>query len=206
MGKLLNSKKASMLFKEDTESTYFVDKTALLDELLPIIDPNVQANDSISDGGENRSGRSGKYICITRLCRFGKSVAANMIAAYWGKGGYAPVFDRLAVSSRNWYQAHINQHNVIHIAFNSLPADCVSYRQYIRRISRRLMIDLMQAYPNAGIQEDDALWDALNDILELKVDETPGESLRQIRDKQYALKFEGKMGEESTGAGGGTEM
>ena len=43
MGKLLNSKKASMLFKEDTESTYFVDKTALLDELLPIIDPNVQA-------------------------------------------------------------------------------------------------------------------------------------------------------------------
>lgn len=171
------------------------------------IGPNVQVNDSISDGGENRSGRSGKYICITRPRRFGKSVAANMIAAYFGKGrDTRPVFDRLAVSSRNWYQAHINQHNVIHIAFNSLPADCVSYRQYIRRISRRLMIDLMQAYPNAGIQEDDALWDALNDILELKVDETPGESLRQIRDKQYALKFEGKMGEESTGAGGGTEM
>ena len=172
MGKLLNSKKASMLFKEDTESTYFVDKTALLDELLPVIDPNVQANDSISDGAENRSGRSGKYICITRPRRFGKSVAANMIAAYFGKGrDTRPVFDRLAVSSRNWYQAHINQHNVIHIAFNALPADCVSYRQYIRRISRRLMTDLMQAYPDAGIQEDDALWDALNDILEYETED-----------------------------------
>ena len=58
MGKLLNSKKASMLFKEDTESTYFVDKTALLDELLPVIDPNVQANDSIPDGGSASPARA----------------------------------------------------------------------------------------------------------------------------------------------------
>ena len=33
-------------------------------------------------------------------------------------------------------------------------------------------------------------------ILELKVDDTPEEALRQIRDKKYALKFEGKLGEE----------
>ena len=39
MGRFLNSKKASLLFKDDAESTYFVDKTALLDELIPLIDP-----------------------------------------------------------------------------------------------------------------------------------------------------------------------
>ena len=33
-------------------------------------------------------------------------------------------------------------------------------------------------------------------ILELKVDDTPEKALRQIRDKKYALKFEGKLGEE----------
>ena len=33
-------------------------------------------------------------------------------------------------------------------------------------------------------------------ILELKVDDTPEEALRQIRDKKYALKFERKLGEE----------
>ena len=135
MGKLLNSKKASMLFKEDTESTYFVDKTALLDELLPVIDPNVQANDSIPDGGENRSGRSGKYICITRPRRFGKSVAANMIAAYFGKGrDTRPVFDRLAVSSRNWYQAHINQHNVIRFDVQRFLFDESHIPVFIKRI------------------------------------------------------------------------
>nr|WP_304971830.1 AAA family ATPase [uncultured Schaedlerella sp.] len=166
MGKFLNSKKASMLFKEDAESAYFVDKTALLDELIPVIDPGVQTG-NVSHCEESRPGRRSKYICITRPRRFGKSMAANMIAAYFGKGRDThDIFDKLGVSTRDWYQKQINQHNVIHIAFNSMPADCVSYRQYIQRIHGRLMRDLMQAYPDAEIAEGDALWDALNDILE----------------------------------------
>lgn len=32
-------------------------------------------------------------------------------------------------------------------------------------------------------------------ILELKVDHTVDEALRQIKDKKYALKFDGKIGE-----------
>lgn len=32
-------------------------------------------------------------------------------------------------------------------------------------------------------------------ILELKVDSTPQEAIRQIRDKQYALRLRGKLGE-----------
>lgn len=171
MGKFLNSKKASVLFKEDAESTYFVDKTALLDELIPIIDPDAQTDDAAT-GGESQPGRSSKYICITRPRRFGKSVMANMIAAYFGKGrDTRPVFDKLDVSSRRWYQTHINQHNVIQIAFNSLPADCTSYQQYIRRICRRLMGDLIEAYPDVKIAENDAPWDALNDILEYEEDD-----------------------------------
>lgn len=34
-------------------------------------------------------------------------------------------------------------------------------------------------------------------ILELKVDKTPEEAIEQIKEKNYALKFQGKMGEES---------
>lgn len=33
-------------------------------------------------------------------------------------------------------------------------------------------------------------------ILELKVDHTPDEAIRQIKDKKYALRFKGKLGEE----------
>lgn len=172
MGKFLNSKKASLLYKDDAEAAYFVDKTLLLDELIQIIDPQIPAGDT-QNNEENYSGRSGKYICITRPRRFGKSVMANMIAAYFGKDrDTRSIFDKLAVGTRSWYQSHINQHNVIHIAFNSLPVDCISYRQYIQRIHRHLMRDLVQAYPNVGIEEDGALWDALNDILEFEANDT----------------------------------
>lgn len=172
MGKFLNSKKASMLYKDDAASIYFVDKTALLDELIPVIDSKEQ-EDSTTKCEENQIYKNSKYICITRPRRFGKSVMANMIAAYFGKGrDTRPVFDKLAVSSRSWYQSHINQHNVIHIAWNSLPADCISYQQYIQRICKRLMHDLIQAYPDVGIDENDSLWDALNDILEFEKEDT----------------------------------
>lgn len=172
MGRFLNSKKASLLFKDDAESTYFVDKTALLDELIPIIDPQTLINNTQA-AKKNRLGRSNKYICITRPRRFGKSVMANMIAAYFGKDrNTRPIFDKLAISSREWYHNHINQHNVIHIAFNSMPAECSSYRQYIHRITRQLLNDLMMAYPDVGIEEDGTPWDALNDILEFYEEDT----------------------------------
>ena len=39
------------------------------------------------------------------------------------------------------------------------------------------------------IKSDDAI------IIELKVNHTPEEAIQQIRDRQYALRFEGKFGE-----------
>ncbi len=38
-------------------------------------------------------------------------------------------------------------------------------------------------------------------ILELKVDSTPEEAIKQVKDKNYALRFKGKMGEKPKYAG-----
>lgn len=61
----------------------------------------------------------------------------------------------------------MNQYNVIHISFNEIPRRCKTYEQYIERIEDRLIKDLKQAYPDAGINEDDAVWDILMDIYSL---------------------------------------
>lgn len=56
---------------------YFVDKTEMLRELVPLVE--------LKDGGPGKSaaegGKSPKYVCITRPCRFGKTVMANMIVS-----------------------------------------------------------------------------------------------------------------------------
>lgn len=156
MGMYLNSKKAAILYKDEADAAFFVDKTAILDEIVPLVEQ-----------------RGNKYICITRPRRFGKSVMASMIASYFGKGKDSKqTFDKLMVSSRSWYEKHLNKHNVIYISFNAVPKNCTTFQQYMNRIHKYMISDLMQAYPHAEIDENDAVWDALNRILELEEADT----------------------------------
>ena len=63
----LNSGEGYTLFKEAARTAAYVDKTLMIDSLYRYV----------------MSGS--KYICVTRPRRFGKSVAANMIAAFFDK-------------------------------------------------------------------------------------------------------------------------
>lgn len=65
MGAYLNSISAYTLYKNESVKPYFVDKTQILDEIIPM-----------ASEGSN-------YICITRPRRFGKTVMANLIASFF---------------------------------------------------------------------------------------------------------------------------
>lgn len=159
----MNGKKAYGVFQEDVAFTYYVDKTDILDELVPIL----ELKNSRTRQEKSGRGKGLKYICITRPRRFGKTMIANMIASYLGKGvDSSGEFDRLKASGYEWYKKHLNQHNVIRITFNELPNEITTFEQYISRIKRLLMDDLLMEYQNVRIREDDSIWDALTKIYE----------------------------------------
>lgn len=159
MGVYLNSQSAYGLFRKDYASTYYVDKTDILAELVPMVDSK--------ETGIKKFGSGLRYVAITRPRRFGKTVMANMIASYFGRGvDSSAEFDTLAVSRYPWYKEHLNSHNVIHIVFNEMPKGCKSYERYIDRIQESLLDDLIIAYPDARIRETDAVWDALTKVHE----------------------------------------
>lgn len=163
MGVYLNSKKPHLLFQDDRTASYYVDKSEMIADLVPLVEP--EKNMAAPLGGS--PGKELKYVCITRPRRFGKTVMANMISSFFGKGAdSSKIFRDLKVSKYNWFKKHLNRHNVIHIMFNEIPDECTTYRQYISRIKRRLIKDLKKAYPNMEIDDSDALWDILNDIVE----------------------------------------
>lgn len=163
MGVYLNGKNAYGLFQEAFSLTYFVDKTSILNELVPILE--LKKNEQEKTGMSR--GRDLKYVCITRPRRFGKTIMANMIVSFFGKGvDGSEEFGSLKVSGYTWYKKHLNKHNVIHIMFNELPRNCRSYEQYISRIEDGLIADLTMAYPDIRIRETDAVWDALKRIYE----------------------------------------
>ncbi len=144
MGNYLNARTAYDTYRRECGSPYFVDKSLLLDELI------------------QRMETTANYICITRPRRFGKSVAANMIACFFSRECRAEdIFDRLRIAQTDSYQSNVGEHDVIFISFNELPRKCRNYEEYIDRISDRLLEDLRNAYPKAGIHEKDAVWDAL---------------------------------------------
>ena len=161
MGVYLNDPSAYGLFQEDFSLTYYVDKTEILKELVPLLE--LKGNDSTK--ADVDKGKGPRYVAITRPRRFGKSVMANMIAAFFEKGVDSHAeFDRLKVSGYPWYKKHLNQHNVIRIAFNEMPDEVADYRDYISRIKTLLLDDLILAYPSVRIRETDAVWDALKKV------------------------------------------
>ena len=160
MGVYLNDPGVSGLFREDYYLTYYVDKSDMIRELIPLVEQGKDSHNPLKGAA-----KGSRYVCITRPRRFGKTTMANMIAAFFQKGtdNHAE-FDSLAIAAHPRYAAHLSKHNVIHIMFNELPDDAASYEAYIGRIKHLLLDDLITAYPDAAVRENDTVWDALKKV------------------------------------------
>lgn len=158
MGMYLNSRMPFEAFKAVATGKYFVDKSEILQEIIP------------SMGTEER------FFCITRPRRFGKTVTANMIAAFFGKAAdieaaeaAKTVFQRLKINSFDGFQEYLHQYEVIYIDFSRVSRDCTSYAQYMKRIQDGLNQDLMEAFPDFPehrLSIQNAVWDNLQAIFE----------------------------------------
>lgn len=168
MGIYLNSKTPFQLFCDEAADTYFVDKSSMLNGLIPLM----ESSEEVLIQNEANWGKDYRYICITRPRRFGKTMMASMIASFFGKGRDSrAVFEKLAIGNCEKFETHINKHNVIYISFNEMPDECATFAQYISRIKRILRNDLKKAFPDAEISDEDAIWDILTQIYEMEEDE-----------------------------------
>lgn len=150
MGMFLNSIVPYEGYKEIVRARFFVDKSSLIDEIISAV---------MMDGQ--------RYFCITRPRRFGKSVMANMIGAFFGRTVDEPdIFGNLKIAESNHYREHLHNYDIIYIDFSRLPRDCSSYEQYISRIQNGINKDLAEAYPELKLVEEKAVWDNLQAVFE----------------------------------------
>lgn len=147
MGVYLNSTAAYTLYKDEVEKPYFVDKSQILEVLFPLVS------------------KGNNHICITRPRRFGKTVMANMIAAFFSRGYDADdVFRKLQIAKNSEYDKYRNQFPVIHISFNDITGNFTSYEQYMGRIQKRLGRDLKKEFSDVDFYGDEDVIDILIDI------------------------------------------
>jgi len=120
---------------------YFVDKSEILEELIPALQ------------------QEQRFFCITRPRRFGKTIMANMIAAFFENSDEKSLFDNLHIAKYEQYKNQTGKHDVIYIDFSEMPRECHCYRDYITRIQDGLIKDIRNAYPEIDIETDMAVWD-----------------------------------------------
>ena len=96
MGTFVNSGNAA--FQVALNSEIYVDKTGLLNYTNRVMDT------------------TSKFICNSRPRRFGKSITADMLTAYYSKGcDSAVMFENLDIGKSTDFQKHLNRYDVIHL-------------------------------------------------------------------------------------------
>ena len=94
-------------------------------------------------------GTADGYVCITRPRRFGKTINANMLGAYYTKGfDTKSMFQNLKVAQNKEFERHLNQYNVIFMDLSRMPDECLNYKEYYQSILQKLKEDLVKAYPH----------------------------------------------------------
>lgn len=96
MGSYLNP--GSFSFRGSLRSKIYVDKSELIAKINEVLYTEQ------------------KYICVSRPRRFGKSMAANMLAAYYDRSeNTEELFQNLMISKDSSYRENLNQYDVIKI-------------------------------------------------------------------------------------------
>lgn len=128
MGNYLNP--GSDSFQMALRSQIFIDKSGLIDVT-------------------NRYVRTmQRFICVSRPRRFGKSMAADMLAAYYDRNeSTAEFFDKLNISKKQSYLQHLNQYDVIKINMQEFLSMTDSVEEMLAVLEKRILRELKRKYP-----------------------------------------------------------
>ena len=97
-----------------------------------------------------------RYISVSRPRRFGKSITANMIAAYFEKGCDSRYLfeNRKLGETKNWDQ-NLNKYDVIRIDLADIRSRYDSPEETLDLIENQLIKDIMEVYPQCKLEEND---------------------------------------------------
>ena len=105
------------------------------------------------------------FICNSRPRRFGKSMAANMLAAYYSKGCDShELFAGLQIEKNADYEKYLNKFDVIHFDVQWCLMMAKSAEATVSFISKSILKELREIYGSVILKDVQMVADALADI------------------------------------------
>ena len=145
MGNYLNP--GNDMFYKMVHSEIYVDKTGLIQYCNRVIN-TMQ-----------------RYICVSRPRRFGKSMAANMLAAYYSRECESEeLFLKLDISGKKDFEKHLNQYDTIFLNMQEFLSRSENVEGLIERIRKLVIRELKAEYPDVDYFDETDLVECMQDI------------------------------------------
>ena len=145
MGSYLNP--GNFSFRGSLRSKIYVDKSELI----------AKTNEALCT--EQR------YICVSRPRRFGKSMAANMLAAYYDRSeNTEELFRNLAISKDSSCKENLNQYDVIKINMQEFLSMSGTMEEMLDMLKKYLVSDFEEAYPQVRFRDEKNLIQVMKDV------------------------------------------
>ena len=145
MGNYLNP--SSRKFRMNVNSQIYVDKSGLIKEINKLVDTQQ------------------RYVCVSRPRRFGKSMAADMLAAYYGcKEDTSVLFDEMKIGEDDSYKKHLNQYNVLTINIQEFLSATGSVDEMLDMLKQYVSLDLFDAYEQVRFRDKNNFVQVMRDV------------------------------------------
>ncbi len=103
-------------------------------------------------------GTKDKLICVSRPRRFGKSIAAQMLCAYYDKScDSRELFEGLEISGESSYERYLNKYNVVYLDITEYTSNAFVKREMqnvVINLARKVIDELSAAYPDADRRDE----------------------------------------------------
>ena len=138
-------------FQKALNSKIYVDKTMLISEM----------NQNLNTEHQN--------ICVSRPRRFGKSMTANMLVAYYSKGcDSKSMFADYKIAQDESFEANLNKYNVLHVNMLDFLSRAQTVDGMIDYLQKRLLWDIRREYGDVDCFDREDLIDVLENIYSQK--------------------------------------
>lgn len=139
MGIYLNPGKDA--YEEAVRSEIFIDKTEMIQYLNTLVRTKQ------------------KYVSVSRPRRFGKTMAADMLCAYYSRTADSrALFEKRLISRQTDWDRYLGKFDVIRIVMTDFIRTDMPVRTCLKRLEKRILKDLSKAYPEAEIDPEDFLY------------------------------------------------
>lgn len=135
-------------FREAVNSKIYVDKSELISYTNSVLNTKQ------------------KNLCVSRPRRFGKSMAADMLAAYYSKGcNSAELFAGMKAEKAETFLSHLNCHHVIRLDIQQFLESRCDLDTFISEIESAVVEKLLETFPDCtGVGVGSRLKIVLNKI------------------------------------------